>query len=85
MKNVLKPLIKSVLILLGLTAAALARDAAIHEKMFGSGLLLDLAWRVITLIIFIEETNCIMEIVQSLKDSDLLIKCVTEAIKNEVK
>ena len=36
MKNVLKPLAKSVLIPLGLTAAASATDAAIHRKMFGS-------------------------------------------------
>ena len=37
MKNLLKPLVKSVLILLGLTAAAAsATDAAIHKKMFGS-------------------------------------------------
>ena len=36
MKNLLKPLVKSVLILLGLTAAASAADAAIHKKMFGS-------------------------------------------------
>ena len=34
--NVLKPRAKSVLIPLGLTAAA--TDAAIHKKMFGSGL-----------------------------------------------
>ena len=34
---VLKPLAKSVLIPLGLTAAASATDAAIHKKMFGSG------------------------------------------------
>ena len=32
--NVLKPLTKSVLIPLGLTAAASATDAAIHKKMF---------------------------------------------------
>ena len=37
MKNVLKPLAKSVLISLRLTAAASATDAAIHKKMFGSG------------------------------------------------
>ena len=37
MKNVRKPLVKSILIPLGLTAAASATDAAIHEKMFGSG------------------------------------------------
>ena len=35
--NVLKPLAKSVLIPLGLTTAASARDAAIHQKMFRSG------------------------------------------------
>ena len=35
-ENVLKPLAKSVLIPLGLTAAS-ATDAAIHKKMFGSG------------------------------------------------
>ena len=41
--NVLKPLAKSVLITLGLTAAASAIDAAIHKKMFESGCPLDLA------------------------------------------
>ena len=35
--NVLKPLAKSVLIPLGLTAAASATGATIHKKMFGSG------------------------------------------------
>ena len=37
MKNILKPLAKSVLVPLGLTAAASATDAAIYKKMFGSG------------------------------------------------
>ena len=38
MENVLKPFTKSILIPLGLTAAAVAAtDAAIHKKMFGSG------------------------------------------------
>ena len=37
MKNVLKPLPKSVLIPLGLTAVASAIDAPIHKKMFASG------------------------------------------------
>ena len=32
--NVLKPLVKSILILLGLTAAASATDAAIHKKIW---------------------------------------------------
>ena len=35
--NVFKPLAKSVLIALGLTAAASKTDAAIHKKVFGSG------------------------------------------------
>ena len=37
MGNVLKPLAKSVLIPLGLMAAASATDVAIYKKMFGSG------------------------------------------------
>ena len=38
MKNVLKTLAKSVLIPLGLTAAASATDAAIQKKLFRSGM-----------------------------------------------
>ena len=34
-RNILKPLAKSVLNALGLTAAASATDVAIHKKMFG--------------------------------------------------
>ena len=55
MKNVLKPLAESVLTTLGLTAAVLARDAAIHEKMFGSGRPSDLALRTKTLITLIKK------------------------------
>ena len=55
MKNALKPLAKSVLIAPRLTAAALA-DAAIHKKMFGSG--------ITTLIISNEVINDIKEIVK---------------------
>ena len=36
-KNVIKPLAKSVLIHLGLSAAASAPDAGIHKKILGSG------------------------------------------------
>ena len=53
--NALKPLAKSVLIPLGLTALASATDAAIHKKMFGSGNT--------TLIISNEKMNEIMKIV----------------------
>ena len=38
MKNVLKTLAKSVLIQLGLRAAASATDAAIQKKVFGAGM-----------------------------------------------
>ena len=76
-ENVLKPLAKSVLILLGLTAAASATDAAIDKKMFGSGFT--------TLIISYVEMNYIMKIVNSLEDSGLLIKGISGTIKNEEK
>ena len=64
MKNVVKPLAKSVSISLGLTAVASGTDAAIHKKMLGSGMT--------TLIISNEEMNYIMKIVKSLEESDLL-------------
>ena len=37
MKSAIKPLTKSVLVPLGLTAAASAVDAGIHKKILGSG------------------------------------------------
>ena len=37
MKNVIKPSAKSVLIPLGLSAAASAADAGVHKKALGSG------------------------------------------------
>ena len=77
MGNVFKPLAKSVLMPLGLVAAALATDVANHKKMFVSG--------GTTLIISNEEMNDIMKIVKSLEESGLLIKGVCETIKNEVK
>ena len=75
--NVLKPLVKRVLIPLRLTAAASATDAAIHKKMFRSVYT--------TLITSNEEMNDIIKIVKSLKDSGLLVKSVSETIKNEAK
>ena len=84
MKNVLKPLPKSVLIPLGLTTAASATDAAIHKKMFEWGCPLDLASRTATLIISNEEMN-IMKIVRSREEPGILIKGVSETIKNEAK
>ena len=66
-KNVLKPLAKSVLIPLGLTAAASTIDAAIRQKIFGSGCPSDLALHTTTLIISNEEMNDIMKVVKSVK------------------
>ena len=85
MKNVLKPLPKSVLIPLGLTAAASATDAAIHKKMFGSGMRPSDLAKQATLIISNEEINDIMKIVQSLEESGWLMKVVSETKKNETK
>ena len=76
-KNVIKPLAKSVLIPLGLTAAADASDAGIYKKTLGSGST--------NLIISNEEKNDIMKIVQALEDSNILLKGVTETVKNETK
>ena len=76
-KNVIKPLAKSVLISLGLTAASSAADAEIQKKILGSGNT--------TLIISNEEINDIIKIVQALEDSNILLKGVTEIVKNEAK
>ena len=77
-KNVIKPLAKSVLIPLGLTAAVSAADAGIHKKILGSG-------NTTTLIISNDEINHIFKIVKSLEDSGLLLEVVTETVQNEVK
>ena len=60
-KNVIKPLAKSALIPLGLTAAASAADAGINKKIFGSGNT--------TLIISNNEMEDIIKIVKSVEDS----------------
>ena len=76
MKNVIKPLAKSVLIPLGLTAAA-AADAGIHKIIIGSG--------TTTLIISNDEMEDNIKIVNSLEDSGLLLNRVSETIQNEAK
>ena len=78
LKNVIKPLVKSVLIPFGLTAAASAADAGIHKKILGSG-------NTTTLIISNNEMEDIIKIVKSLQDSGLQLKGVTEIVQNEVK
>ena len=75
MKNVLKPLAKSVLIPLELTAAASVTDSTIHKQISGSGNT--------TLIISNEEINYVRKIIKSLEESGLLIKGDRKTIKNE--
>ena len=81
-KNVIKPLAKSVLIPLGLTGAASAADAGIHEKILASGYNDPSST---TLIISNSEMNDIIKLVKSLKYSGLLLKGVTKTVQNEVK
>ena len=78
MKSGIQPLAKSVLIPLGLTAPASAADAGIHKKILGFG-------HNTTLINSNDEMKDILEIVKSLEDSRLLLKRVSETIKNEAK
>ena len=80
MKSVIKPLAKSVLIPLGLTAAASAADAGIHKKILGSG-----HNNNTTLIISNDEMDDILKIVKSLEDSGVLLKGVSETIQHEAK
>ena len=72
------PLVNNILAPLGITAAASAIDSGIQKKkIHGSG--------TTTLIISNEEMTDIKKIVQSLEDSNILLKGVTKAIKNETK
>ena len=77
MENVFKTLTKSVLISLGLTAAASAIDVAIQKKILGSC--------ITTLMISNEQMDDIMKIIKSLEKPALLIKGVSETIENEEK
>ena len=60
----------------GLSTAGSATDAAMCKKMFGSDFT--------TPIISTEEMNEIIKTIKSLEESRLLIKGVSETIKNEV-
>ena len=85
-KNVIKPLAKSVLIPLGLTAAASAADAGIHKKILRSGchhsssFASSSAPKTTTLIISNDEKKDLIEIVE---DSGLLLKGVSDTIQNK--
>ena len=88
MKSVIKPLAKSVLVPLGLTAAASTADAGIHKKILGSSKRpLDsvLPHNNTTLIISNDEMDEILKIVKSLEDSRVLLKGVSETIQHEAK
>ena len=71
MKNVLKPLLKKVLISLGSTAAP-AMDVAFHKKIFASGA---------TISVISNEEMIDMKMVKSIKKSGLLIQSVSETLK----
>ena len=77
MENVIKPIAKSVLIPLGLTATASAADAGIYKNILGCG--------TITLIKSNDDMEEIMKIIKSLEDSVLSLKGVSEKIQNEAK
>ena len=77
MKNVLTPLAKSVLSLLGLTAGIAETDPLIQKKI--SGL------RTTTLIISNKEIEDLMKMFKCFEQSGLLIKGVSETIKNKAK
>ena len=68
MKYALKPLVKSVLIQLGLAASA--TDASIQKKLFGLGMA--------ALIILNEEMDYIMKIAKYQEESGLLIKMLVK-------
>ena len=84
MKNVLKPLVKTVLIPLGIAAAS-ATDSTIHKKgvqIWCASFVLSFVY---DLKISNEEMNDIMKLVKSLEEPSLLIKGISETIKNEPK
>ena len=75
MKSVLTSLVKSILLPLGLSAGMSAADAAIQKKIYGS--------TTTALLIADEEMEGIMKIVKLLDESGLLVKWISETIKNE--
>ena len=94
-KNVIKPLVKSVLVPLGLNATAPARDAEIHKEILGSGHHSSSAVHNCPspypshdnkkLIMSNDEMEDIIKIVKSLECLSLLLKGVIETIQNETK
>ena len=86
MKNLIKPLAKSVLFPLGLTAAS--ADAGVLKKILGSGHRSSSSASHNDnkiLVISNDEIKDIIEIVKSLEDSSLLPEGVSKTIQNEAK
>ena len=79
------PLAKNILVPLGITAAASAIHAGIQKKIHDSGCRSSFTSRTTALIISIKEMNDIMKIVQTLEDSNILLKGATRTIKNKPK
>ena len=77
MKSVLTPSAKNILLSLGLSAGMSAADASIQKKIYESG--------TAALIISNEEMVDIMKMVNSLEETGLLIKGISETIKNKTK
>ena len=88
-KNVMKPLAKSVFNSLGLTAAAPEADAGIHKKILGSGYRSSSSALYnnnnTILILSNYEMKDIIKIAKYLEDSSLLPEGVSETIQNEAK
>ena len=74
--KVAMPLAKNVLAPLGLTAAMSATDGSIQKKIHGSG---------VKLIIEQEDMNDIIKIIETLKNSGILLKRISKTIENETK
>ena len=80
MKSVIKPLG-----LLGLPAVSSAIDAGFQKKIYGSGATKGAGASQVKLIIENEHMNDIVKIIKALENSGILLKGVTETIKNETK
>ena len=77
MKHGLTPLANNISLSFGLSVGKSALDATIQKKNYG--------WETTAVIISNEEREDIMKIVKSYKESGLLMKRISEAIKNEVR
>ena len=84
-KNVIKTLVKSVLIPLGWTAVASAADVGIHRKIIGPENSHSSSASNTTIIISNNEIEDMIKIVKSLEVYCLLLNGVTETVQNEVK